>query len=136
MEFLDERTRVVQACWEEHGCGDTVLDREGLRRQGMDITGDLSSAADVLPNTQGSSTVSEPQEPSVPVDDVEMVDSLSAESYPSAPQRRILMPENIAALAENIPRSSTLDRIPLASAGRYATTWAECLEGSMAGDKK
>ena len=50
----------------------------------------------------------------------------------SAPARRLTMPRNLEEMMRGVPRKG-LKHIPLASAGKCATAWAECLEGSMAG---
>eukprot|EP00973_Karenia_brevis_P005473 746194-Karenia_brevis.AAC.1 len=60
------------------------------------------------------------------------VSSQDACMQSSIPERQMRLPDNLEALADSIPRRC-LGHIPLASAGRYANAWAECLEGCLAG---
>eukprot|EP00973_Karenia_brevis_P068946 9584490-Karenia_brevis.AAC.1 len=51
----------------------------------------------------------------------------------AAPRRTVHFPSNFEELCQSIPRQ-TAERVPESVVGRFANSWAECLEGMLAGD--
>ena len=56
------------------------------------------------------------------------------ETVSSSRARRVSLPRNFEERCYSIPRSTTI-HIPAASAGRYAGTWAEAINGMLDGDE-
>ena len=64
---------------------------------------------------------------------------LAGDVEPDQPQRHAIRAVGTSAETKNAARSlerGTLSRVPLAVASRFASCWAEALEGSMAGDNE
>ena len=135
-------------CYDCGGCtrsrnakpGDRVLERERQRLDGaVEVSSAVPSAGDI--DQAIAPATSAPEADRRDTDDAnslpEVVHSgadLSQESVNeiSAPARRLTMPRNLEEMMRGVPLKG-LKHIPLASAGKCATAWAECLEGSMAG---
>ncbi len=115
--------------------GDTVLDRERQRAQGNAASqpdaANGSASASASPNATDATAGRSGDGPAM-VDDDTADSSQEAMSGPCVPTRRVVLPTNLDGLMRPVYRKG-LKRIPMASAGRCATAWAECLEGSMAG---